>query len=244
MTTAVLPAAAGRRLGSLLTVVVVLVALLTSADRVAAYVASERIASQLRAQLGTTQPPEVAFFGFPLISQAIAGSYQRLTVDALGVEAGDLDRVDVRLDLRDIRLELSDALAGRIGNGEVGDARAEVTISDHSLSHLTGLPITIDGVTDDVARLSTRFEVFGKKLPVSIDAAVVVQGTVARLDVQGASAAGIDIPGFVVSTLSDLVGVEFTVPTLVDGMLVESVSAHDGSVVLHAAGRDVPFPAA
>lgn len=243
MTTAVLPTA--RRRGGavrvLIVTLVVLLALLVIADRVIAYAAASRISDDLHAQFHTNEKPEVTIEGFPLLTQAVAGSYERVRISGTGVDADQLDEVDVRLDLRQVRLPLKDAVSGNVSGATVGDARVEIDISEASLEHLTGLPITIDGITDEVARLTTTFEVLGQQVELSIDAMVVVQGTTAHLDVQGASAGGIDIPTYVVSQLSDAIGIEFEVPVLVDGMHLDEVTVRDGAVVLHASGSDVPM---
>jgi hypothetical protein len=222
--------------------VLLLLGVLVAADRGAAYLASTKISDELRARLAATGQPAVAISGFPLLTQAIAGTYDRVRITAQGVAAGDLDRVDVDLDLRAVRLALGDALAGDVSGGTVGDATAAITIPEASLSHLTGLPIKVDGITDEVARLSTTFEVLGAKVPVSIDAKVVVKGTDARLDVKAARAGGVAVPGFVISQLSQAIGLTFAVPTLVEGMSLDAVSTRDGAIVLHASGTDVPFP--
>lgn len=221
--------------------VIVLLALLVIADRVVASVAASRIADELHSRLGTSAEPDVTIHGFPLLTQAAAGSYDRVQIYGQGVNADQLDEVDMRLDLRDVQLPLRDALSGDVSDATVGEARVAIDISEESLEHLTGLPITIEGITDEVARLTTSFEVFGQQIELSIDAMVIVQGTMAHLDVQGASAAGIDIPTYVVSQLSTAIGIEFEVPVLVDGMHLDAVTARDGAVVLHASGTDVPI---
>lgn len=244
MSTSAYPVQRRRRgpLRAVIITLIVLLAVLVVADRAVAYVAASKIAGQLQSRLGTSAEPQVSIAGFPLLTQAVAGTYERVQITATGVDAKELDKVDVRLDLREVRLPLSDALAGDVSHGRVGRADVAIDISEASLSTLTGLPITIDGLTDQVARLSTTFDVFGQKVPVSIDAMVIIEGTNARLDLQDASAAGIDLPGFVLSQLSDMVGVKFAVPTLVEGMHLDEVTARDGAVVLHASGTDVPFP--
>ncbi|WP_153506060.1 LmeA family phospholipid-binding protein [Cumulibacter manganitolerans] len=243
MPTTPTPARRGRALRRLVMGVLLLLVVLVAADRGAAYLASSRISDELRARLAATAQPTVSISGFPLLAQAAAGSYERVRILAPGVAAGDLDRVDVDLTLREVRLALGDALAGDVSGGTVGDATADITIPEASLSHLTGLPIKIDGITEQVARLSTTFQVLGAKVPVSIDAKVVVKGAQARLDVQAARAGGVALPGFVISSLAKAIGLTFAVPTLVEGMHLDAVSSRYGAIVLHASGTDVPFPA-
>lgn len=242
--TAALPPPArrrGRGLRVLIVSLVVLLALLVIGDRAVAYLAASRISDELHTQFGTNAKPDVTIHGFPLLTQSVAGSYERIEIAGQGVDADQLGDVDARLDLRDVRLPLSDAVSGDISGATVGDARVEIDISEASLEQLTGMPITIEGITDEVARLTTSFEVLGQQIEVSIDAMVIVQGTTAHLDVQGVSAAGLEISTYVVSQLSKAIGIEFEVPVLVDGMHLDEVKARDGAVVLHASGTDVPM---
>lgn len=246
MSTAVLPVPRRpRRWPRVLVVAVVsLLALLVIADRVVAYVAAERVADDLQTRLGADRQPEVSISRFPLLTQALAGSYDRIRIDAPGIDAQQLGRVDLKMDLRDVRIPLSDAISGDVSGAVVTDATASIEVPEANLAELIGLPITVDGIDGDVVRLGTTFEVLGTDVPISVDARVMIDdGSTARLDVEGASAAGITIPSFVVSELSDLIGIELPLPTLVDGMQLQTVTAREGLLVLRAEGREVAFPA-
>lgn len=221
---------------------VILLALLVVADRVAAAVASSRIAGEIETRLGLEHKPDVDVTGFPLLTQAVAGSYDKIVIDADDVPAEKVGKVDAHVELRDMRLGLSDVLSGDVSSAVAGDARADVRVPESSLSQLAGRPVKVESVTDDVARLSTTFDVFGTQLDVSIEAMVVVEGKNARLDVQGVTAAGVTLPGTVVSQISDAFGTAFEVPSIVEGMYLDSVAVEDGAIVLHARGKDVPLP--
>ncbi|HEY0805537.1 MAG TPA: DUF2993 domain-containing protein, partial [Pseudonocardiaceae bacterium] len=68
-------------------VVVVLASLLVGADYGLAAAAEYQVSKKMRTNLNLANDPSVNIHGFPFITQALAGDYQDITVNATGVPA-------------------------------------------------------------------------------------------------------------------------------------------------------------
>lgn len=98
----------------LLTTVVVLLVLLLAVDRLGAYVAGRVVAGRLRSSAGLTADPHVTVRGFPFLTQAVAGVY-----DDLELQADDVDRGGVRLQRVTASLYGVHAALGELASGSV-----------------------------------------------------------------------------------------------------------------------------
>ncbi len=92
----------------------VLAGLLVAADFGAAALAESGVSRQMRAQLGLADDPSVRINGFPFLTQAVAGRYSSVNVDASRIEVGQLQELSVTAQLRDVDAPLSMLL----GSGE------------------------------------------------------------------------------------------------------------------------------
>ena len=90
--------------------VVVVLALLLLADRAGAALAARSIAEQVRASSALEARPDVDITGFPFLTQALTGQYERIEVAAADVPAGDLVLSRLDATLYGARVPLSDAL--------------------------------------------------------------------------------------------------------------------------------------
>lgn len=83
----------------LLVGLVVLLALLLAADRAGAALASRAIAAEVQSATRLPGEPDVEVAGFPFLTQALAGRYDRVELTARDVPAGELtlDRLDATL---------------------------------------------------------------------------------------------------------------------------------------------------
>jgi hypothetical protein len=94
--------------------VLVLAGLLVAADFGAAALAESAVSRQMRAQLGLADDPAVRVNGFPFLTQAVAGEYPSVDVDANRISVGALRELSVSAQLRDVEAPLSMLL----GSGE------------------------------------------------------------------------------------------------------------------------------
>lgn len=90
--------------------VVVVVALLLVADRAGAAYAARSIAGELRASTALDARPDVDVTGFPFLTQALTGRYERIEVSATDVPADELVLSRLDATLHRARAPLSDVL--------------------------------------------------------------------------------------------------------------------------------------
>ena len=107
---------------------VVLVGLLLVADRAGSIQASRSISQGLQASLALDTPPEVDITGFPFLTQAVAGRYERVEMRATAVPAGGfvLSRLDATL--HGAQVPLSDVLSQSVDDVPVEQATARALV--------------------------------------------------------------------------------------------------------------------
>lgn len=102
------------------------------ADRGLAVVAAGATADQIKMHEGLSESPDVTFRGFPFITQAVRGDFRAVdvTVRDLQREGLTIDRIDAHLE--GVKVDLGDALGGRVSAVPVreGEATVRVTYGD------------------------------------------------------------------------------------------------------------------
>lgn len=91
----------------LLIALLVLAGLFVAADFGSAALAESAVSRQMRGQLGLVDDPEVRINGFPFLTQAVAGRYSEVDVEASRLTVGELREVEVRAQLRDVTAPLA-----------------------------------------------------------------------------------------------------------------------------------------
>lgn len=111
---------------------VILLGLLSLADRAIANAAGNATARQVRIHEGLKDDPDVNFRGFPFLWQAARGKFKAIDVTARDVVRGGLtiDRIDAHLE--GVKINLRKAMKGRVDAVPVreGTAKVEVTYAD------------------------------------------------------------------------------------------------------------------
>ena len=165
-----------RRLTLLL--LVVLVGLLV-VDRGAAFVASKVVASQARTAGGLASTPDVDVTGFPFLTQALRGRYDRVTVEARGVPAGEVQLARLDATLSGVRVSLSDALRGSLDTVPVDSVEARALVDYDQLSERAGASrrtVTPDG---DMVRVFGEVDVLGRSFSaVAVSRVELVEGDI------------------------------------------------------------------
>ena len=92
----------------------VLAGLLVAADFGAAAVTESVVSRQMRSQLGLVDDPSVRINGFPFLTQAVAGEYGSVDINADRISVGQMREVGVRAQLRNVS---APPLATLIGSG-------------------------------------------------------------------------------------------------------------------------------
>jgi hypothetical protein len=223
---------------ALLVVVLLLLGLAVVADRVAAGLAEDKVAEQLAAKGGLAGTPEVDVTGFPFLTQAVAGRYDdvriSVTAEELGQPAGT--RADVAL--HGVHVPLGSALSGSVDRVPVDRVDGTATLSYELLSAKLGGDTTLRPEGDGL-RITKTVEVLGRSLPLTAVGTVSLDGNQLVVDVDEAAGAGVDLPGFLVDRVSDLLDLRYDVPALPFGLQLTSVRPAADGVDIALAAADV-----
>lgn len=129
--------------------VVILAGLLLAADYGAATAAEYQVSKQMRAKFGLAEDPAVQIHGFPFLTQAAAGDYQDVNVQAVGVPVPKVQKVDFNIDLKHLHAPLSDLMNGSTQHVEADEVDGTVQLKALYLGELIGIPdLTIDRASD------------------------------------------------------------------------------------------------
>jgi hypothetical protein len=226
-----------RALVVLLVIVAVLLGIGFLADRAVERYAEDYVADQLTEQAGLAGTPEVDVRGFPFLTQALDGRYEdvriSLTADELGQPQGTA--ADIRL--VGVHIPLSAVLSGDVQEVPVDRIEGAATLSYDLLSQQLGGDSTLarDG---DGLRVTKTVELLGYTLPLTASGTVSLDGGELVVDVERASGAGVELPGFLVDEASDLLDLRYEIPALPFGLQLTSVTPADDGVVVEVEAID------
>ena len=227
---------------ALLVVLLLLAGLTLLADRVAVGVAEDRVADQLAGKGGLVGTPDVDIAGFPFLTQVVGGRYEdvRVSLDAeeLGQPAGT--RADVSL--RGVRVPLRTVLSGSVQQVPVDRVDGTATLAYELLAAQLSDDATVTREGDGL-RISRTVELLGYRLPVTAAGTVALDGDQLVVDVEQAAGAGVDIPGFLVDRVSDLLDLRYTVPQLPFGLQLTSVAPGRDGVEVRVEATDAVLTA-
>ena len=118
----------------LLVFVAVLGGLAALADRGLAVVAGNATASQIRTHEGLREDPDVTFQGFPFVTQAVRGEFREVDVTVRDLVRGGvtIDRIDASL--HGVKVDLGEALNGRVSAVPVEEGTATMRLTYGDLS--------------------------------------------------------------------------------------------------------------
>jgi hypothetical protein len=170
-------------------VVVVLAGLLVGADYGLAAAAEYQVSKKMRSDLNLANDPSVNIHGFPFITQALAGDYHDITVNATGVPAKNTLRdLEVDADLHDVRVKLSDLLSGNVSQVRVDEVDGQVKVKASDIGRLLNIPdltinpVSLDTVFGPGAQATQDQRVKeqnpGVANPLTSEAGVVLTGTI------------------------------------------------------------------
>lgn len=121
--------------------VLVLVGALVGADYGLAAAAEYQVSKKMRTELNLASDPSVDIHGFPFITQAIAGDYRDIAIDAVGVPVNSqLRDLEIAADLRDVRVKLSDLLGGNVQTVKVAEVDGQVKVKSTDIGRLLHIP--------------------------------------------------------------------------------------------------------
>ncbi len=110
---------------------------LVAADRLAAYLAARALASNVQSAQQLTARPSAAIRGFPFLTQVLSGRYRELDLATRApVTEGGVRIASARVQLRDVRLKLSDVLHGTVASVPVRSGTGTALLSYDDLNQL------------------------------------------------------------------------------------------------------------
>lgn len=130
-----------RRVKTTVIVVIVLIGLLVGADYGLAAAAEYQVSKRMRSELNLAADPSVDIHGFPFITQALAGDYSDISVDAIGVPVQNkLRDLEVDADLHHVRVPLSNLLSGNVQSLKVDEVDGQVKIKATDVGRMLNIP--------------------------------------------------------------------------------------------------------
>lgn len=154
---------------------VVLLGLLVVADRAGAAYAARVVAEEVQRAAGLDARPDVDVGGFPFLTQAVAGRYERIDVRATDVPADDLVIAVLEASLDGVRAPLSDVLSQSLAEVPVDRVTARALLSYDVLAErygTEGLVIEPDG---DRLRITGELSIADQTLSAVATSRVEVQ---------------------------------------------------------------------
>ena len=222
---------------ALLVVLLLLVGLAVVADRVAVGVAEDRVGEQLAAKGGLAGTPEVDIAGFPFLTQAVAGTYDdvRISLTAEQLDQPEGTRADIAL--HGVHVPLSSVVSGSVDQVPVDRIDGTATLSYTLLAAQLGGDTTLRPEGDGL-RITKTVEVLGQTIPLTAAGTVSLDGNQLVVDVEKAAGAGVDLPEFLVTRVSDLLDLRYDIPALPFGLQLTAVEPAEDGVDVRVEAED------
>ncbi|MFI0350702.1 DUF2993 domain-containing protein [Actinomadura sp. 9N407] len=112
----------------LLVLLVLVVGGVIATDRIGVRIAQDQIGQQIQSQYNLLRQPDVKIHGFPFLTQAVGGEYDRIEVGIGDWTQEDVRVTDVKIEMRGLKAPLSDVTAGNSANMTVRTATASAVI--------------------------------------------------------------------------------------------------------------------
>ena len=208
---------------------IVLVLLTVGADFALRLVAEARLADSVQASLGLPQRPDLDLRGFPFLLQFARGRFERVGVQADGVESEGLviDRVD--LTFEDVVFDRR-SLFGGGGSITAGQGTGEALLSEDAVSTYlqdNDVPVRVRFLGPGI-RVSTTISFDGATTTASSDGRLTLESNSLVFTAQDVQVEGsVGVPAAALSF-------ELPLPEVVSGIAYESVSVEEGSAVVEA----------
>lgn len=227
--------ALGRTGRRLLIALLVLLALLIAADRIAVTVADRAAADTLQRSQHLPQRPSVSIGGFPFLTQLVAGNFDHIHVRADDVRTTAAGR-SVRIGQLDVTLRhVTVSRDFRSATSRFSTATA--TIGYRDLSQVLGVQLGYAG-DGRVSATASAGVIEGVPVAGTATAAVHVSGDTLVFSAVRVSVAGQQVPPAAASYFTSIFGTSVPLTGLPFGVHVQSVTAgtHGVAITLTAAG--------
>jgi hypothetical protein len=213
---------------------VILLALLVGADRIALLIAEDQLASRIQSSQHLSQKPGVSISGFPFLTQVAARDFPHATVDIHGLTANALTITDLHADLSGVHVN------GAFNGALVDSLTATAQISYSDIGKALASQLTVGGVqvgTVQVSRagngqVKAAYDLLGVTVTAIVD--VTLAGT-NTLEFRSVS---IDSPLSALATPSNF-DVKYSLGSLPFGMNLTQLTFTDSEVDISATGSHV-----
>jgi hypothetical protein len=163
----------------LVVAVVVLLLLLLVVDRAGAEYAARAIAADVQESTALESQPDVEVTGFPFLTQAVSGRYERIEVQATDVPADQLVLSRLDATLHGARVPLSDVLSQTVDDVPVDLVTAHALVSYDELSQSYEDRELVVEPEGDQLRVTGSVDVFDQTLSVvALSSIEVVDGDI------------------------------------------------------------------
>jgi hypothetical protein len=226
------------------------------ADRLAAHLAQDRIATVVQADAHLAQRPAVRVRGFPFLTQAVRGRYDRIDVvsrdlfqragaTTAATTAGGAAGSVLTLRFLGVHIPLSQAVNGKVHRIPIDQVVGAVSISFADLQaavHATSLSLSpVAGHPDEIA-LGETVDVAGRSIAVTVTGQVAVNNNRLMVSARDVTVAGgLPLPAAATAQLRSRATFSVQVPGLPGGVSLTrvvvgsaglTIEVNRGSVVL------------
>jgi LmeA-like phospholipid-binding len=222
---------------ALLVVLLLLLGLAVLADRVALGIAEDRVATQLVEKGGLQGSPEVEIAGFPFLTQALGGRYDDVRISLTAEQLGQPEGTRADIALHGVEVPLSSVLSGSVAEVPVERIDGTATLSYALISDQIGSDTELSREGDGL-RITRTVEILGQSLRLTAAGQIGLDGSDLVVDVEEASGAGVDVPGFLLERAADLLDIRYTVPPLPFGLQLTDVTPAGDGVEIRVEATD------
>ena len=249
----------------LIIILMVLGGLLVVADYGAAALAESAVSRQMRGELGLIDDPSVRINGFPFLTQAIAGTYSSIDVDATRIQYGSFKELEINAQLHDVVAPLSMMLGSGPKSLAVSSAEGIVKINAADLQRLipeakkiriesvdkTSLQQAVKNGADTsvasmnpekTARLVGTVDFFGQSAEIAVLATLEIdkgKPSIVPVDARLSNGKGLPVPGSVLRQILDLFRVPLITGDLPLDVTADTFQAKDGTLQISGRARNL-----
>lgn len=226
--------------------IIALAVLFVVGDRLALQAADHAIAVKARNAAQLSETPSVSITGFPFLSQAARGRYDKIKITAHDIRRGGVRIDTIHAEFTGVHVSLSDALAGRVSSVPIDKGVGDLLITYADLSaFLQQRSITITPV-DGGLTVTGRIAVAGRTVSASGTYQVSMSGKNLVFDpiVSTLLVDGAPVPAATLPAVTAALAVQVDTGVLPFGLGVTSVHVTPAGLRVDATatGLVVPVP--
>lgn len=217
---------------------VVISGLLVGGDRLALTLTEQAVAKQLQSSAELGSKPDVDISGFPFLTQAVSGRYDKVHVAATDVPTGGVRVADLQADLRGLEVPLRDALSGSVMSAAVQGLTAEALVSYADLSRQSGSRrLTVSRSGDRVA-VSGSVVVLGRQVSATAISSVRLTGSTIVVRAEQLRVGGAVASSAFAAAIGTKLDLRVTVGRLPYGLVLDGLHVGAAGVALTAAAQN------